>query len=305
MKNEKVILSNSSIYDKRKSFYKRWNFIEPHEERNQLKIRCLSVIAKILNKASRPSNFEIKLFNEENFLDDYCYEMSMILGIENRTNTFNNFELKDLYKYLLKLNLENEDEYYQFLWYLERTLNYDFGNNIDKIVLINKIVEAINLSNANIKILVKENNYELYPIHIEFLDIPLLIDNLMWLDKYKKTKEHFSNALKIPRKKQNYRNIIDELRFSLESFFQQLFSNKKTLEKQKSNIGEYLKNNNISVNISNMYIKLFDLYTVYNNDNAKHGDNVINYEIDYLTYLTGSFIRLILQIEESKNEVRG
>ena len=304
MKKEEVKLNNDSIYIKRKAFYKRWNIIESNEDNNQIKIRCLSAITKILNIANRPSDFDISIYNNDDFLDDYCCEVSMILGIENKSDTFKNFELKDLYKYLLKLDLNKEDDYKRFLWYLEITLNYDFGRYIDKNELVNKVVEALKLSNANVKILKKENDYELYPIHIEFLDEPLVIDNLIWLDKYKITKEHFSSAVKMQRKKQNYRNIVDELRFSLESFFQQLFSNKKTLENQKNNIGEFLKNNNISTIISNMYIKLFDLYTVYNNDNAKHGDNITEQEIDYLIYLTGSFIRLVLQIEESKKEVK-
>ena len=304
MKKEEVKLNNDSIYIKRKAFYKRWNIIESNEDNNQIKIRCLSAITKILNIANRPSDFDISIYNSDDFLDDYCCEVSMILGIENKSDTFKNFELKDLYKYLLKLDLNKEDDYKRFLWYLEITLNYDFGRYIDKNELVNKVVEALKLSNANVKILKKENDYELYPIHIEFLDEPLVIDNLIWLDKYKITKEHFSSAVKMQRKKQNYRNIVDELRFSLESFFQQLFSNKKSLENQKNNIGEFLKNNNISTIISNMYIKLFDLYTVYNNDNAKHGDNITEQEIDYLIYLTGSFIRLVLQIEESKKEVK-
>ena len=304
MKKEEVKLNNDSIYIKRKAFYKRWNIIESNEDNNQIKIRCLSAITKILNIANRPSDFDISVYNNDDFLNDYCCEVSMILGIENKSNTFKNFELKDLYKYLLKLDLNKEDDYKRFLWYLEITLNYDFGRYIDKNELVNKVVEALKLSNANVKILKKENDYELYPIHIEFLDEPLVIDNLIWLDKYKITKEHFSSAVKMQRKKQNYRNIVDELRFSLESFFQQLFSNKKTLENQKNNVGEFLKNNNISTTISNMYIKLFDLYTVYNNDNAKHGDNITEQEIDYLIYLTGSFIRLVLQIEESKKEVK-
>ena len=191
MKKEEVKLNNDSIYIKRKAFYKRWNIIESNEDNNQIKIRCLSAITKILNIANRPSDFDISIYNSDDFLDDYCCEVSMILGIENKSDTFKNFELKDLYKYLLKLDLNKEDDYKRFLWYLEITLNYDFGRYIDKNELINKVVEALKLSNANVKILKKENDYELYPIHIEFLDEPLVIDNLIWLDKYKITKEHF------------------------------------------------------------------------------------------------------------------
>lgn len=304
MKNEEIQVANNSIYLKRKAFNQRWNIIETNEDNNQIKVRCLSAITKLLNTAKRPSGFEISIYDNDDFLDDYCCEVSMILGIENKSNSFDKFELKDLYKFLLNLNLNNEDDYNKFLWYVEITLNYDFGRYIDKSELVNKVLEALKLSNANVKILKKENNYELYPIHVEFLDIPLVIDNLIWLDRYDNTKKHFSNAVKMQRTKQNYRNIVDELRFSLESFFQQLFSNKKTLENQKNNVGDFLKNNNISTTISNMYIKLFDLYTIYNNDNAKHGDNITENEVDYLIYLTGSFIRLILQIEEEKMKVK-
>ena len=140
MKNEEVKLNNDSIYIKRKAFCKRWNIIELNEDNNQIKIRCLSAITKLLNIANRPSDFEISIYNKDDFLDDYCCEVSMILGIENRSNTFNNFELKDLYKFLLKLDLNNEDDYNMFLWYLEITLNYDFGRYIDKSKLVNKVV---------------------------------------------------------------------------------------------------------------------------------------------------------------------
>ena len=68
-------------------------------------------------------------------------------------------------------------------------------------------------------------------------------------------------------------------------------------------IGEYLKENNVSSNISNMYYNLLDLYTKYHNKNAKHGDKIVNVEVDFLTYLTGAFMRLMLQIEEEKKTI--
>ena len=118
------------------------------------------------------------------------------------------------------------------------------------------------------------------------------------MNAYKDVKNHFEKSLKFERKANYYRNIVDELRLSLELLLKKMFSN------QKSNLGDYFKSNNISTSISNMYIKLFDYYTLYNNDNAKHDDKVNNVEIDYLIYLTGTFIRFIMQIEESKKEVK-
>lgn len=53
-----------------------------------------------------------------------------------------------------------------------------------------------------------------------------------------------------------------------------------------------------------MYIKLIDLYATYNNNTAKHNDNVNEIEIDYIIYLTGSFIRFILLIEKNKSKIQ-
>ena len=83
----------------------------------------------------------------------------------------------------------------------------------------------------------------------------------------------------------------------------ELFNNNKSLENQKSEIGNYLKENNISTTISNMFIKLLELYANYNNENAKHGDSINENEIDYMIYLTGTFIRLITQVEENKKSI--
>ena len=100
------------------------------------------------------------------------------------------------------------------------------------------------------------------------------------------------------KKENNYRNIIDELRLSLEFFFKQIFNNEKSLENQKNNLGRYMNQKNISAEISNMYIKLIDLYTDYNNHTAKHEDKVEYVEINFMIYLTGNFIRFILLLEQ-------
>lgn len=47
-----------------------------------------------------------------------------------------------------------------------------------------------------------------------------------------------------------------------------------------------------------MYIKLLDLYATYNNNTAKHNAHLNEIEIDYIIYLTDSFIRFILLIKK-------
>ena len=56
-----------------------------------------------------------------------------------------------------------------------------------------------------------------------------------------------------------------------------------------------MKNEEVKLNNDSIYIKRKSFCKRW---------NIIEQEIDYLIYLTGSFIRLILQIEESKKEVK-
>lgn len=173
---------------------------------------------------------------------------------------------------------------------------------MENMLLAKELAESLKLSNANVIICKNGDNYELYPMDVELLSNKLVVDVLSWLNEYPNTKTSFSKALKIKKTPDKYRNIIDELRLSIEFLFQQLFNNNKSLENQKSNLGNYLKENNVSTEISNMYIKLIDLYATYNNNTAKHNDNVNEIEIDYIIYLTGSFIRFILLIEKTNQK---
>ena len=296
--------TTNDVCSRRESFCKRWNVIDDNKDYNKIKIRSLTAISKVLNLANKPPEFEFVLSKGDDFLGEYCSELSMILGFDDKPNVFDTFEHKELYKKLSKLDLNHNDDYILFLWFLEETLNYNFENYVSKNDLVTKISAALNLSNAKVKILKNGNIYELYPTNIELLDEHLIFDNLNWLNNYPKAEEHFSKAVKLEIIEENFRTIVDELRLSLELLLQQLFSNQKSLENQKSELGKYLKENNIANEINSMYVKLFDLYTLYNNHNAKHNDEIERLEISYITYLTGTFISLLVQTEENKCVVR-
>lgn len=293
----KVTDTNSEFIRLKDGFNKRWNILDTEENKNQLKNRCLSVICTALNN--------IYLYNtRKETIIDFCNNIEILLGLPNSINNWDNFNITKLYKFINSLDLEHSNDYNTFMYFLECTLNYCFYvESIDTELLAHKIAEALKLSNANVIICKNEDSYELYPIDVEFLSEKLVVDVLSWLDDFPNTKKSFSKALKINKSPDKYRNIIDELRLSVEFLFKQLFNNNKSLENQKNYIGDYLKENNVSIEISNMYIKLLDLYATYNNNTAKHNDNVNEVEIDYIIYLTGSFIRFILLIEKNKSTI--
>ncbi|MCI8347262.1 MAG: hypothetical protein HFJ12_04870 [Bacilli bacterium] len=292
-----ITINNSKMFSQKESFNKRWNIIDTKEHREQLKNRCLLTLENELNKANFNDSYTI--LAKRTYINTFCMNISISLGIYGKTTYSSKFTDTDLYKYINCLNMNNLTDYNTLLFFLELCLNYNFEGKISNSNLAKKIAEIFKVSNTKVRI-IKDESYKIYPTDIELFDEKLIVDVLNWLDNYPKTKEHFSNALRMQRIDNRLRIIVDELRLSLEFMFKQLFDNDKSLENQKSNLGKYFKDNCISSEISNMYTKLFILYTDYNNHNAKHNDMIKEIEIDYLIYLTGTFIRFILLIEQNK-----
>lgn len=98
-------------------------------------------------------------------------------------------------------------------------------------------------------------------------------------------------------KGQNNRWVVDCLSLSLELFLKQYLNNSKSLENQHDILGKKLSEKNISIKIRNMFIKLLDYYEKYNNEHTKHDDSTNEKELDFLIYLTGNFLRLLIEIK--------
>ncbi len=62
-------------------------------------------------------------------------------------------------------------------------------------------------------------------------------------------------------------------------------------------LGKKLQDNNVSKEIRDMFATLFSFYTRYNNQNVKHDDKCVGIETEYIIYLTGTFIRFLIQIK--------
>ena len=65
-------------------------------------------------------------------------------------------------------------------------------------------------------------------------------------------------------------------------------------------LGTYIGEKNISNEISNMFFKLLECYEKYNNSHAKHDDSVNENEVDFLLYMTGSFMRFLVKLNADK-----
>lgn len=294
----KIIVSqeNSDAVRIREEFNDRWNLKELKQENFQkAKTRCLIILKNTFNSNMYESTRDL--------IESCSIKVSTILGENLQDDYCDFFEESKIYKYISRLDGDkNKNDYYSFLLIIEIILNCEL-RYVDKESLAKKVVEAFELSYIKACICKNEGKYRIYPSDIEFLDAPLVIDVLSWLNEYPEVRNTYEKAIIKERKAENYRYIIDDLRLSIEIFFKKLFKNEKSLENQDSNIGKYLSDNNVATQISNMYRKLLDYYEKYNNDNVKHNEKITAVEIDYMIYLTGIFIRFILLIERNKSKI--
>ncbi|MCS6211016.1 hypothetical protein [Shewanella baltica] len=128
-----------------------------------------------------------------------------------------------------------------------------------------------------------------------------IIEARHWLADYPDAKKLFDEALEKHSHGIFQRNTLDDLRLALEILVRQIFGNNKTLENQISTIGQYVKVRGGSPQLANMFEKLVDYYTKYQNTYIKHDDAVITAEIEFVFELTSSFVKHFLRLRSAKS----
>lgn len=113
------------------------------------------------------------------------------------------------------------------------------------------------------------------------------------LKKYPKTRELLLSAFTQLKLGVLDRNVSDELRLCLETFLREFFNNNQRLEKQINTIGEYLAQKKVPKEISNLFQKLIDYYTKYQNENVKHDLVNTKDEVELMFNLTTTFIKYL------------
>lgn len=143
-----------------------------------------------------------------------------------------------------------------------------------------------------------------YPTGAKLLDDSLINDNIVWLQDYPESLNAFEQALSIylSGDKPKFRNLVDNLRVAIEQLLRRILNNQKSLEKQSKELDNWLEKHEVHKQVRNLYRQLlFGPYTILQNDVAKHGDvELLPDEIEYLLYLTGTFMRLIIQLRRSE-----
>lgn len=113
----------------------------------------------------------------------------------------------------------------------------------------------------------------------------LIEETTHWLGEYPEALEIYMNALQKYSHNNFERNTLDDIRLSLEVLLKKILSNEKSLENQIALLGEYISNNGGSTELKNMFLKLVDYFSKYQNTYVKHNDNVNKDEIEFIIEL--------------------
>lgn len=281
-------------------FYKRFN-VETEEKENIKRFK--NSLSKILER--HIGNISLKKEFRDSFIKYTGIEhkdfgtVNMYTEIDYGQKDWRDMTGKNYIKFsdtcigkAFQEDISNVIRYIQIVFFMDdNIIPCDIKENLYK-----DINEIIDLFGINANILKQNDKYLLYPKGAKELDEVLVNDVLVWLEHYDMSRKKFISALQKYQNKDDVRHILDDLRFSLEKFIQEIVNNGKSLENNKSEVGKILKDKNINVEIANMYMKLFDYYTIYQNNNVKHNENCAYEEIEFMIYLTGSFMRLLLSI---------
>lgn len=125
-----------------------------------------------------------------------------------------------------------------------------------------------------------------------------------WLDHYPEAKKQYESALEKKNHQLYQRNLLDDLRLSLELLVKQIFSTDTSLknnkEKTKNKLGEYLKSKLINKEIRNLSVSIFDYFFKYQNEKVKHNDKSNQIEINFIFNQTTILMLFLIQLDQEK-----
>lgn len=155
--------------------------------------------------------------------------------------------------------------------------------------------EIIEITGLQIGVKKVKKEVIIFPKGAKNLDHKLVSDVLDLLEEYPKIYEKHKLALTNVGIKGKERLALDNLRFSFEQLLKEKLKNNKSLENQKVELGKHLKLDNHSPEIRNLFYKVLEFYSSYQNENVKHNDNIRGNEVEFILYQTGILIRYIIR----------
>ena len=80
-----------------------------------------------------------------------------------------------------------------------------------------------------------------------------------------------------------------------------ILQSKSSVENLKSDLGNYLKENNVNVEIRNLYITLLKFFLEYQNNNVKHNDLSKKIEVDFIFNQTTVLMQFLIVLHKQNS----
>ena len=88
----------------------------------------------------------------------------------------------------------------------------------------------------------------------------------------------------------------------MENILKQLLGNRKSLEKNKDAVLKWMDDQGTSVETRQMMSQLLHFYCNYQNEHVKHEGSWKPAEVDFILYLTATFIHLLAELGPSTGD---
>jgi len=131
----------------------------------------------------------------------------------------------------------------------------------------------------------------------EEINESLIEETQHWLSEYPDALKLYNDCLEKHSNGIHQRNLLDDLRLALETLLKSVLNNGKSLENQIADLGKYINERNGSKELNNMFLKLIDYFSKYQNTYVKHNDNVNDNEIEIIIEMASSFMKFIVRIK--------
>lgn len=162
-----------------------------------------------------------------------------------------------------------------------------------------KLPQPVPDSINNLKIqLIARYSDQFGDVTSETLNITLVEEVKHWLKDHSDSLSLYEDALKKFNNNIFERNLLDDLRLSLELLLKSIFNNSKSFENQFPLIATFVNEKGGSKEFSNMFRTLVDYYSKYQNSFVKHNDAVIEEEVEFIFEMTSSFMKHLVKMNK-------
>jgi hypothetical protein len=187
----------------------------------------------------------------------------------------------------------------QLLFWAIRDANEESTYGVSSDPLLEALVNGRNRSPMiDFLVIDRFGTATILPAGARELDLPLVAETLTWLSPHTKIAAKFEKALRavLGKDPASYRSALDDLRWSLEQLLRVVLENNRPIEDQKTHLAKWAKNRGVHQSVVHLFIDLLKHFADYQNDAVKHDEKWSEDEIEFMVYLTGSFMRLLLRL---------